>query len=211
MRPTIALTALAVAAASLGGCMTEDDGGPAEGMHRHGMHRDHMGGDHMGGGYGGGGHRGGRMRAPDAVAEIADASGAAKGTAEIRATPAGLRVIVHAMNMQPGTYGVHLHAVGKCEGPAFASSGGHWNPTMKQHGMDNPAGAHEGDLPNITIGADGTGMINAVSRGAVLSGASGLLDADGASIMIHAGPDDYRTDPSGNSGARIACGIVHAR
>jgi len=152
-----------------------------------------------------------RMAHPDAVATLADASGAAKGTASVWSTGHGLRILVHATGLQPGTYGLHIHAVGKCEGPAFASSGAHWNPTMKQHGRDNPAGAHEGDIPNITIGADGSGEVDAEIHGAMLSGRpEALLDADGASVMIHAAADDYRTDPSGNSGARMVCGVFAA-
>ena len=96
-----------------------------------------------------------------------------------------------------------------CDG-AFASAGGHWNPTARQHGFDNPQGAHEGDMQNVTVGADSSVMVAVTTRGGTLHGASGLLDADGAALVVHAGPDDYKTDPAGNSGARVACGVVRA-
>jgi Cu-Zn family superoxide dismutase len=97
--------------------------------------------------------------------------------------------------------------VGRCDAPDFTSAGGHWNPTQKKHGTMNPQGPHQGDLPNLVIGSDGRGTIGAVIPGATLAG---LLDADGAAMVIHAGPDDLMTDPSGNSGGRIACGVFQA-
>ena len=98
------------------------------------------------------------------------------------------------------------HAVGRCEGPDFASAGSHWNPAGKKHGLNNPAGPHAGDMPNVEVAANGV-----LSATVVLAGASmdSLLDADGAALLIHAGADDYMTDPSGNSGARIACAVIH--
>ncbi|HEY0311032.1 MAG TPA: superoxide dismutase family protein [Allosphingosinicella sp.] len=150
--------------------------------------------------------------APSASAAIADAAVRTVARAKIRQGPNGLSVHVEAAGLAPGTYGVHLHAVGRCEVPAFASAGPHWNPTARQHGRDNPAGSHMGDLPNLTIAADGRGTLDFDLSGAALTGPGPnvLLDADGAAIVIHAQPDDYRTDPSGNSGARIACGVLAA-
>jgi Cu-Zn family superoxide dismutase len=132
--------------------------------------------------------------------------------ATVRQTAAGLSVHVEAAGLQAGTYGVHLHALGRCEAPAFASAGAHWNPTVRQHGRDNPAGPHLGDLPNLVVGGDGRGAIDFTVAGAALTGAgaNALLDADGAAVLVHAQADDYRTDPSGNSGARIACGVLAA-
>ena len=94
--------------------------------------------------------------------------------------------------------------VGACDAPGFTTAGGHWNPTMRQHGSMNPNGQHEGDLPNLMIGSNGRGSLGAVIPGATIAG---LLDADGAALVVHAGPDDLMTDPAGNSGARIACGV----
>ena len=123
----------------------------------------------------------------------------------------GVRVRVDAAGLVPGTYAVHLHETGLCEPPAFQSAGGHWNPTSKQHGRLNPLGPHMGDLPNLTVGTDGNGSVEFIVAGASLSrGDDRLLDRDGAALVVHAWPDDYRTDPSGNSGARLACGVISA-
>jgi Cu-Zn family superoxide dismutase len=110
--------------------------------------------------------------------------------------------------MAPGVYGVHIHTVGRCDPPDFASAGPHWNPSGQQHGRNNPQGTHLGDLPNMMVGADGRGTLEIKVAGASLAGrGAALLDDDGATIVMHERPDDYRTDPSGNSGARIACGV----
>lgn len=120
----------------------------------------------------------------------------------------GLLVNIKATGMSPGAHGVHIHEIGKCEGPDFKSAGGHWNPAAKQHGFDNPQGAHAGDFFNLDIGADGTGSLEATIAGARLSdGDNALLDADGAAFVVHEGADDLKTDPSGESGGRLACGV----
>lgn len=136
-----------------------------------------------------------------------------EGTTLARATlteeSGGTRVMLAAAGLPAGTYGAHVHMTGRCDAPDFASAGGHWNPTEHQHGRDNPQGAHMGDLPNLVVAADGTGEISFDIPGATLrGGANAVLDDDGAAVIVHAEPDDYRTDPSGNSGARIACGVV---
>jgi Cu-Zn family superoxide dismutase len=107
----------------------------------------------------------------------------------------------------PGTHGIHLHMTGTCDAP-FTTAGAHWNPTARQHGLQNAAGPHLGDLPNIEVGADSSANVQVSATGGTLRGADGLLDADGAAIIVHATADDNKTDPSGNSGARIACGVV---
>jgi len=142
-----------------------------------------------------------------ATAEVRDAAGRVVATATAR-DQAGLTVRIDATGLRPGTYAVHLHAVGRCDPPDFATAGPHWNPTTNQHGRLNPLGPHFGDLPNIEIGEDGRGSIAfAISSGSVRRGEHVLLDADGAALVIHANADDYRTDPTGNSGGRIACGV----
>jgi Cu-Zn family superoxide dismutase len=143
-----------------------------------------------------------------AHASLADATGAPRGTASLVDTGSGLEVRVAGEGLAAGTHGVHLHTVGRCDAPNFQSAGAHWNPAMKQHGRDNPQGAHAGDLPNLVVGADGRGMVRFTVPGASLET---LLDADGAAVVIHADADDYRTDPSGNSGGRIACGVIVRR
>lgn len=146
--------------------------------------------------------------APAATAEIRDPAGTVVGSATATVEADGLHVLVEAKGLPQGAHGAHVHTAGLCEGPKFESAGPHWNPTSRQHGRDNPEGAHLGDLPNLEIGADGTGRVEfTVPGGAVSGGTNALLDADGASIVIHAKADDYKTDPSGNSGDRVACGI----
>ncbi len=114
---------------------------------------------------------------------------------------AGAEFQITAQGLPPGVHGVHFHDVGLCEGPSFESAGPHWNPTSAKHGSENPEGPHLGDLPNLTVGADGTARL-------ALAVPEGLADQNGAALVIHADPDDNRTDPSGNSGARIACAAI---
>lgn len=143
-----------------------------------------------------------------ATATLVDAGGVARASASAVQSADAIRLQVSAINMAPGAYGAHVHMTGRCDAPGFESAGGHWNPTNHQHGRNNPAGMHKGDLPNLMVGADGRGTLEVSIPYASISGAANrLLDSDGAALVIHSGPDDYRTDPSGNSGARIACGV----
>lgn len=140
-------------------------------------------------------------------------SGELRGTATLTQTAGGTRVEARVENLPRGVYAIHVHAIGKCE-PAtkFESAGPHFNPGAKQHGRDNPAGPHHGDLPNIDVDMTGIGRLDAtVAPLALVGGAAPALDADGAAVVLHAGPDDHRTDPAGNSGDRIACGVVARR
>ncbi len=148
------------------------------------------------------------MPASDAHAQLTDARGADRGRADIYRDDSGLRVELVARGFAPGTYGMHVHAVGQCTSPDFTSAGPHWNPTGAQHGRENPMGAHHGDLPNLVIEPDQIGRATLRLVGSRFEGEGGLLDADGAAFVIHAGPDDYKTDPSGNSGGRVACGVI---
>lgn len=143
-----------------------------------------------------------------ASADIHDGSGRLVGTATARQVGADVRIRIEATALPPGIHGAHIHTAGMCAPPDFTSAGGHWNPTSHQHGKDNPAGMHMGDLPNLTVGANGRGHAEFNIANASIAGAANmLLDADGAAIVIHAQADDYKTDPSGNSGGRIACGV----
>ena len=142
-----------------------------------------------------------------ATATLRSASGAAAGRATATEVEGGVRVTIDAVGLTPGMHGAHIHTVGRCDAPDFQSAGGHWNPTATHHGSMNPQGPHEGDLPNLTIGSDGRGTLGVVVPGATLAG---LLDADGAAVVVHAGPDDLMSDPAGNSGGRIACGVLQA-
>ena len=149
--------------------------------------------------------RGAIPAAAGARASLLGPDGAPRGFATIAEANGGLAIHVEGLGLPPGVHGLHLHTAGRCEAPGFQTAGGHWNPAMKQHGHDNPQGAHSGDLPNIQIGSDGRGILDFTTPAATLAE---LLDADGAAVVIHASADDYRTDPSGNSGGRIACGVV---
>jgi Cu-Zn family superoxide dismutase len=136
---------------------------------------------------------------------LINASGQTIGTVRAWQTAGGVTFRINASGLPHGVHGVHVHAVGKCDAPDFASAGPHWNPTGKKHGMSNPAGPHAGDLPNVVVKANGV-----LGATLVLSAASmaSLIDADGAALVIHAAADDNMTDPSGNSGARIACAVL---
>lgn len=136
---------------------------------------------------------------------LVNASGAVVGSVQVSAAGGNTLIRVAASGLQPGLHGIHIHAVGKCEAPKFDSAGPHWNPAIKRHGLENAQGPHGGDLPNVTVSADGRLATTLTAQGSPLAA---MLDADGAALAIHAGPDDYRTDPSGNSGARIACAVL---
>lgn len=146
--------------------------------------------------------------AQTARAELRAADGSARGTVQAVENRDGLRLVINGENLPAGAHGVHVHMIGACNPPDFASAGAHWNPTGKQHGKNNPQGMHMGDLPNMLIGADGRGSLEISIPGARLTGGGEpMLDADGAALVVHAAADDMMTDPSGNSGGRIACGV----
>jgi superoxide dismutase, Cu-Zn family len=147
-----------------------------------------------------------------AVSEVASArlirgDGSEAGVATLSRRDDGIWLEVASASPGEGRFGMHIHTVGKCEGPDFTTAGAHWNPASRQHGRDNPAGAHAGDLPNVA--ADASGRISAMTQlvDAIWSGEGGIFDADGASIIIHEKADDYKTDPTGNSGKRVICGV----
>ncbi len=148
-----------------------------------------------------------------AMAELKDTQGQVVGQATFTSEPSGavkIQVNVAGLMTEAGDHGIHTHAVGQCT-PDFKAAGGHFNPTNAQHGLNNPQGPHVGDLPNMQLTADGSGTYEATSDRVTLgSGANSLFDADGSALVIHAGPDDQVTDPSGNSGDRIACGVIVA-
>lgn len=141
---------------------------------------------------------------PGAIATLRTAAGGPAGTASAAEESGALSLTLRLEGLPPGVHGVHVHTVGKCDGPKFESAGSHWNPADKQHGLKNPQGHHAGDMPNLTIAADGGGTLTYLLRGATMAG---LLDGDGSAMVVHAAADDQKTDPSGNSGDRIACGV----
>ena len=147
-----------------------------------------------------------------ARAELKDKDGKVVAMAMLNERPGGVLVRVEAKGLTPGLHGVHVHAVGKCDGPAFTSAGGHFNPAGKKHGLKSPDGPHAGDLPNMLVAKDGAGRFEALTDAITLrAGALSVFDADGSAIVVHAGADDNTTDPAGNSGDRVACGIIVAQ
>ena len=141
------------------------------------------------------------------TAAVRDASGRALGTLTLAQTAQGITVSGRLTGVPPGEHAIHIHAVGRCD-PPFESAGPHWNPTNRQHGAQNPQGPHLGDLPNLSVGRDSTVTVQATTPGGTLRGSNALLDPDGAAVVIHARADDNRTDPAGNAGDRIACGVA---
>ena len=121
-----------------------------------------------------------------------------------------MTIAVEVSQLPPGMHGFHIHAIGKCDPPDFQTAGGHFNPFGKKHGLKSPEGPHAGDLPNLEVGPDGRGKIEATVGGLTLGkeGLVVLLGSNGTAVVIHAGPDDGMTDPAGNAGARIACGVI---
>jgi Cu-Zn family superoxide dismutase len=147
-----------------------------------------------------------------AAADLRNAQGATIGRAEMIQTPAGLLVRLRVEGLTPGWHGVHLHTTGSCAAPGFQSAGGHVHDgAAGAHGLRNPAGPEQGDLPNLFVGSDGRGAAEFYSTLARLSGARvNLLDPDGSAILVHAGADDHATQPIGGSGDRVACGVIVA-
>lgn len=144
-----------------------------------------------------------------ATAEVRNAAGQAVGTATLTEVGGGVRVVLEVHDLPPGQHAVHVHAVGACDPPQFATAGAHFNPAGREHGILNPRGPHAGDLPNITVDANGTGRLESFTDRVTLSaGPTSILDHDGSALVVHAGPDDFKTDPAGGSGARIACGVI---
>ena len=146
-----------------------------------------------------------------AHAKIMDAQGKEIGSAKITSTADGVKIAVKVSKLTPGEHGIHIHNVGKCEGPAFASAGGHFNPTSAHHGIHNTQDPHPhlGDLQNLTVADNGKGDASFTVSGVTLGdGANSLFHEGGTSLVIHAKVDDLMSDPSGNSGDRVACGII---
>jgi superoxide dismutase, Cu-Zn family len=138
------------------------------------------------------------------------ANGRPAGTVQLLASGEGVSVNAALAGFAPGTHAIHLHTTGSCTAPDFTSAGGHLNPGGHQHGTDNPAGAHLGDLPNVVISGSGTGTISARLRGTRAAVESAIFDTDGTAVVVHETADDYRTDPAGNAGKRVACGVISA-
>lgn len=144
-----------------------------------------------------------------ARAELKNANGQTIGMAEFRETKEGVVLALRLSSLPPGLHAVHIHSAGKCEAPAFTSAGGHFNPLSMKHGLKSAEGPHAGDLPDLYVDKDGAARYQVLTQSISLgAGKLSVLDGDGKAIVIHATADDNMTDPSGNSGDRIACGVI---
>ena len=147
--------------------------------------------------------------AQTATAVLKNTSGKEVGSANLMETPHGVLINLQVKDLPPGEHAFHFHAVGKCE-PPFTSAGGHFNPAGMKHGLLAAAGHHAGDMPNLYIPQSGDLTVEVLNADVTLEKGkpNSLFDADGSSVVIHAGSDDYKTDPAGNAGDRIVCGVI---
>jgi Cu-Zn family superoxide dismutase len=141
--------------------------------------------------------------------EMKDATGQSIGTVSLSAMPGMVHLQLDLKGLKPGPHALHVHMTPKCEGPAFTSAGGHFNPAGKKHGLKSPDGPHAGDMENFTVAADGTAKGMVMAHGITLgSEANSVFANGGTALVIHAGADDMTTDPAGAAGDRIACGVI---
>lgn len=141
--------------------------------------------------------------------ELKDAKGGSIGTASLSSAMGAVHIQLDLKSLTPGVHALHVHAVGKCEAPGFTTAGGHLNPATKKHGLQNPEGPHAGDMENFTVAADGTAKSMIMAKGITMGSEPNSVFANGSTaLVVHAGPDDGKTDPSGASGDRIACGVI---
>jgi len=153
----------------------------------------------------------GAAQAQSATAKLVDGEGKAVGSVMLSQMEHGVRISVEAEGLPSGTHAFHIHETGECIPPGFQSAGGHYNPGGHQHGWNNPAGYHAGDLPNVHVADDGVLAIEYFTDAVTLGeGEATLFDDDGSAIVIHVGEDDYATDPTGDAGDRLACGVIQA-
>lgn len=147
---------------------------------------------------------------PTATANMVGQDGNSIGTARFEQTADGVKITLNVSHLTPGQHAVHIHEFGKCDGAVkFTSAGGHYNPTMKTHGMNSAMPMHAGDMMNQTADASGNMKVTITDKAVTLTdGASSVFDTDGSALVIHAMADDYMSQPAGNAGDRVACGII---
>jgi superoxide dismutase, Cu-Zn family len=151
----------------------------------------------------------GQSAAPMAQAELQNSQGETVGLATFSEGVNGVMIVAHVHNMEPGFHGFHIHETGKCTPPDFKSAGDHFNPFEARHGSRNPDGPHAGDLPNLPVSPDGTGVIVTYAPLVTLSdGKNSLFSSAGTALVLHKMPGDLKTDPAGNAGDRVACGRI---
>lgn len=144
-----------------------------------------------------------------AHAMLKDAQGRTLGDVTLRDASGGVLIKADLQNVPAGTHAFHIHTVGKCDPPDFMTAGGHFNPTMMKHGLLASGGPHAGDMPNIFVGSDRRLSVEVLDTNVSLApGPKSLFDADGSALVLHAMGDDYTSDPAGNAGGRIACGVI---
>lgn len=146
--------------------------------------------------------------ASKAKTTLVDSQGKKIGHADFKEIKDGVQITVKVSGLKPGVHAMHIHETGVCTPPDFKSAGAHFNPHGKKHGAENPQGPHAGDLPNIVAAGNGQGRVNFIAPGLKLKGSDGLLKSGKTALVIHAHPDDGKTDPAGNAGDRIACGVI---
>ncbi|MCM3290882.1 superoxide dismutase family protein [Paenibacillus sp. MER 180] len=150
------------------------------------------------------------VKSPSVNVNIINTKGDSIGTAQLTQVGNKVQMAIDVQSLSPGKHGIHFHAVGRCDTPDFKTAEAHLNPTHKEHGFENPKGYHSGDLPNLEVGEDGKAQATFTTEMVTLEKdkPNSLLKSGGTALIIHAQPDDYKTDPSGNSGDRIACGLI---
>lgn len=144
-----------------------------------------------------------------AEAELRNANGETVGTATLTEVPEGVKIRLEVSNLSPGMHAFHIHAVGQCDPPDFKSAGGHFNPEGKKHGLKNPDGPHAGDMENFEVGADGTAQVEVMNTRVTLGeGGNSVFQPGGTAFVVHEKADDEVSDPAGNAGSRVACGVI---